>query len=575
MSSADLTQLAIQVKVRTLSANALTVLLLASVAWIISKLVQADSPEQRFLRHVTFGWFVNLIYLTMEIALDFRGPGPNLDGSGDAIPVLLRFALILSTVGSCAFLVGGIEFIGQSVWIQNHKGLAFIVIGSLLCALFFTTGLYFTAAASIGIVVNAVGLWVLGSSMRKLVANELSDLRAPYYLVFLPIHAYSLLQLAYFSSLGFIDANIQQFINSLGFLLASFLKVLHLFGISLFWASRSSSLVRQQQQLAADQRELESKQRELQQNHDFIAEMAHELGTPMANLNLQLETFEHHIPHKFDQKKLFDDIKDSSALIEAIVYGANQWILHEKAASKGIPRLQFSVCSVNDLLQAAVMNIKSTLGKAGTPQAKKPDFQAQFTRDVSVYAQAPRLVQVFINILKNSYESFESVPTAQLAKPSIRIESRRYRPHTGATEQVLIRLSDNGKGVPAHVLRAIQSDGEAVSTKGPGRGQGILLANRTIREHNGTLTIRSPLNGDRGTQVEIVLPRAIFRLTNKAIAGMASDGVSEGLLSRVKPLVGQEFENPDRLLEEIAKVVPGSDLQLYRTAILIHARPTL
>lgn len=100
-----------------------------------------------------------------------------------------------------------------------------------------------------------------------------------------------------------------------------------------------------------------------------------------------------------------------------------------------------------------------------------------------------QLKQVFINFLKNSIEAMEK-------GGRITIEIRKHH-----TDTIMIRIIDQGSGIPEHLLSKI---GEPFfTTKEKGTGLGLMICKNIIEEHKGNLKIDSSSNG---TKVEILLP---------------------------------------------------------------------
>jgi two-component system sporulation sensor kinase A len=101
--------------------------------------------------------------------------------------------------------------------------------------------------------------------------------------------------------------------------------------------------------------------------------------------------------------------------------------------------------------------------------------------------------QVFINIMKNSLD-------ATSANGEIRIQTKLL-----SDNQVLIRFSDNGCGISQELLPRL---GEPFyTTKEKGTGLGLLVSNKIIKDHQGSINITSEIN--KGTIVDITLPISI------------------------------------------------------------------
>ena len=111
-----------------------------------------------------------------------------------------------------------------------------------------------------------------------------------------------------------------------------------------------------------------------------------------------------------------------------------------------------------------------------------------------------QLKQVFINLIKNA---IEAMPEGG----AVSVRARRL-----AGDSVLIRVSDQGEGVPADVIARL---GEPFyTTKENGTGLGLMMCDKIVREHGGQLTIASEVG--RGTDVDVTLPVAGARAQGAA-----------------------------------------------------------
>ncbi|PEZ02502.1 PAS domain-containing sensor histidine kinase [Bacillus sp. AFS018417] len=109
---------------------------------------------------------------------------------------------------------------------------------------------------------------------------------------------------------------------------------------------------------------------------------------------------------------------------------------------------------------------------------------------VAINCEENQLKQVFINIIKNSLDAISS-------NGKISIQTRLL-----SDNQVLIRFSDNGCGISPELLARL---GEPFyTTKEKGTGLGLLVSNKIIKDHHGSMNITSEIN--KGTIVDITLP---------------------------------------------------------------------
>ncbi|WP_174615504.1 PAS domain S-box protein [Virgibacillus ihumii] len=102
-----------------------------------------------------------------------------------------------------------------------------------------------------------------------------------------------------------------------------------------------------------------------------------------------------------------------------------------------------------------------------------------------------QLKQVFINLLKNAIEAMSNGGT-------ISVTLKKYNADT-----IVVRIEDQGYGIPDHLLRKI---GEPFfSTKEDGTGLGIMICEQIIENHKGFMEIDSSFEG---TVVDVHLPLA-------------------------------------------------------------------
>lgn len=120
------------------------------------------------------------------------------------------------------------------------------------------------------------------------------------------------------------------------------------------------------------------------------------------------------------------------------------------------------------------------------------EFKSRFSElPATVHCEENQLKQVFINIVKNAIEAMPGGGT-------ITLEQRMVE------GSVVIVISDEGIGIPEEMLPKL---GEPFYTnKETGTGLGLMVSQRIIQAHKGSLEIRSEYGC--GTEVTITLPAA-------------------------------------------------------------------
>ncbi len=111
--------------------------------------------------------------------------------------------------------------------------------------------------------------------------------------------------------------------------------------------------------------------------------------------------------------------------------------------------------------------------------------------NLNYYGDYSKLKQVFINLIKNSYESKSN------SKLIITIKIEDIK------NNYKISIIDNGIGISKNNLKYIFND--YYTTKEEGNGLGISYAKEIIKLHNGSIKYYS--EEKKGTTVEVILPK--------------------------------------------------------------------
>ncbi|MDD2518954.1 MAG: HAMP domain-containing sensor histidine kinase [Bacilli bacterium] len=149
-------------------------------------------------------------------------------------------------------------------------------------------------------------------------------------------------------------------------------------------------------------------------------------------------------------------------------------------------KIEHDVVDINMVLEDVFDNF--------IPILKSKDIQYDFeVSDDSIYIHGDynRLIQVFINIIKNAIEAMESKEEGKLSV------------YTKITNKfVHVYIKDNGVGFTKEQLEKL---GEPFCTTKPnGTGLGIALTKEIVKGHKGTIKYDSKINN--GTTVDIKLP---------------------------------------------------------------------
>ncbi|MFS8096627.1 HAMP domain-containing histidine kinase [Lentzea alba] len=216
----------------------------------------------------------------------------------------------------------------------------------------------------------------------------------------------------------------------------------------------------------------DSLQRSRQQQHDMIADIAHELRTPLANIRGYLE-----------------GVRDGVLTADAELYRS----LHEEALLQ--QRL------IDDLQELALAESGSLVYHRSTVDLaellatyRTPGVVVDAPEPVVVQADQDRLRQVVGNLVANALRAGPSVITLRCRV---------------SEEWAVIEVVDDGHGIAAeHLPRVFDRFWRADTARGRdtgGRGLGLAIAREIITAHGGTISVTSTVGA--GTTFTVRLPR--------------------------------------------------------------------
>lgn len=122
-------------------------------------------------------------------------------------------------------------------------------------------------------------------------------------------------------------------------------------------------------------------------------------------------------------------------------------------------------------------------------------FNNRVSADDMVFGNSDRLVQVFVNLLRNA---LYAVP----ASGEIQVESKRF--NRNGQPWISIAVEDNGPGIPPDVLPDIFEAFVSTRLDAKGTGLGLTVAEGIVHQHGGTIAAANRAEG--GACLEVTLP---------------------------------------------------------------------
>lgn len=221
---------------------------------------------------------------------------------------------------------------------------------------------------------------------------------------------------------------------------------------------------------------------------DFVANVSHELKTPLTLIKGYIETLE---------DKAMDDKQKSSRFISIIKEHTDRLghIIDDLLSLSELELSKDCLYETEFDLKELIDEISLGFERAVTERSQTLTVSSQ-GGDLRIKADRDKVEQVFVNLIDNAIK---------YTKESGRIEVSLL----GQDQAVSVTVRDNGIGIPkehlGRVFERFYRVDKARSRQLGGTGLGLGIAKHIVLVHNGNITIESELN--RGTKVSVTLPK--------------------------------------------------------------------
>jgi len=233
------------------------------------------------------------------------------------------------------------------------------------------------------------------------------------------------------------------------------------------------------------QSELEEKEMEAWQN--LVRVLTHEIMnsvTPISSLAGIVEAeLQEHIASQQTQPLTEEQLQDIHLSLQTISK-RSEGLIHfvkEFRSLTSIPKPKIAVISVKTLFEELCLLHRKELAEHNIHL--DPSI---YPEDLTLSADKNMVEQVIINLLKNAMQSFED-------QENRRIELKAYLTEKS---RPVISIRDNGTGIDPEALEKIFIP--FYTTKKTGSGIGLSLSRQIMRQHQGTLTVKSTVG--KGTE---------------------------------------------------------------------------
>ncbi|MFC2149587.1 ATP-binding protein [Candidatus Auribacterota bacterium] len=221
---------------------------------------------------------------------------------------------------------------------------------------------------------------------------------------------------------------------------------------------------------------------------DFVANVSHELKTPLTTIKGFVETLEDGgLDDKENAKRFLDIIKKHAERLSNIIN--DLLCLTELELSRD--RIERETFDMKDLAEEMLLGFGHALS------VKKLDLKKEYKgKDFNVSADKSRMEQVFVNLIDNAVRYTEKNGTISVA-----LEER--------PQDFLITIHDTGVGIPQEhldrVFERFYRVDKARSRESGGTGLGLSIVKHIVTLHNGHIAIDSA--SGKGTVITVTLPK--------------------------------------------------------------------
>lgn len=156
--------------------------------------------------------------------------------------------------------------------------------------------------------------------------------------------------------------------------------------------------------------------------------------------------------------------------------------------------------NLNDALRDAIELVERVMKK------KEIEVKKELNDEIPVIkGDSSQLEQVIVNLLMNAGDAIPNSGTITVSTSMRKIERNDNRyPLLKPGTYACLRISDTGTGIPNEIIDRIFDPFFTTKAPGKGTGLGLAMVYGIVREHQGTIDIKSQMG--KGTTFEVCLP---------------------------------------------------------------------
>jgi len=196
------------------------------------------------------------------------------------------------------------------------------------------------------------------------------------------------------------------------------------------------------------------------------AGVAHEIGNPLSSILASLESLREPDTDEDEARELLDQMREATKRIHIII----RELLDYSRAEK----IEVFASTPAVAIQQALRLVEHQ------PQMRKVKLEVRTDKAARVRLDEGKLVQVLVNLLMNAADAMNG-------QGQVSVETEV----SASGAQVLLRVIDNGPGIPEEHLRTVFEPFFTTKEPGKGTGLGLAITERLLQQMGAQIDVRS------------------------------------------------------------------------------------
>lgn len=215
---------------------------------------------------------------------------------------------------------------------------------------------------------------------------------------------------------------------------------------------------------------------------DFVANLAHELRTPVASLSLAAETLTTALPPR-EQRRFIERIAEETRYIEGLLKSVSELALLESEVTLSVTEF-----ALRDVIDESWRRVSDRQGPAV--------LNNSVDDELLVSADRVRVAEIIQNLLENAH---------RFSPTGVNVEVAAVRRIDGG---IVAEVVDHGPGIPPaelpRIFERFYKVDRARTRRGDGSGLGLAISKHLVSAHGGRIWAEAVEGG--GTRIMFTIP---------------------------------------------------------------------